>query len=73
MEEKGETLSGPMLREKRKRSKHDFGIPDEMGVTDWIASFPPLHFEDLQYQRIRHAYTGSLRREKGEKLQNHSM
>lgn len=41
MKEKGETLSGPMLREKRKRSEYDFGIPDEMGVTDWIASFPP--------------------------------
>ncbi len=41
MMEKGETVSGPMLREKRKRFEDLFKVPDDerLGGDGWISSF----------------------------------
>jgi hypothetical protein len=41
MEEKGETVNGPMLQEKRKRFEDEFSIPEESRLIGdgWIAPF----------------------------------
>ncbi|KAG6811566.1 hypothetical protein H0H87_010344, partial [Tephrocybe sp. NHM501043] len=41
MEAKGESVSGPMLREKRKRYKEEFEVPDDQCLLSdgWISSF----------------------------------
>ncbi|KIN95258.1 hypothetical protein M404DRAFT_34310 [Pisolithus tinctorius Marx 270] len=41
MEEKGETINGPMLWEKRKRFEDEFNIPEERRLTGdgWISPF----------------------------------
>jgi hypothetical protein len=41
MEEKRETVTGPMLREKRKRFEEDFNVPENECLTGdgWVTSF----------------------------------
>jgi hypothetical protein len=41
MNERGETVTGPMLQEKRRRFEHLFDIPKEQQLTGdgWLALF----------------------------------
>ncbi|KIJ04375.1 hypothetical protein PAXINDRAFT_122841 [Paxillus involutus ATCC 200175] len=59
MEGKGETVNGPMLREKRRRFEDEFGVPEEKRLTGdgWIAPFCRA-YKIKEYRR--HGEAGSV-------------
>jgi hypothetical protein len=54
MEEKGETVNGPMLLEKRQRFEKSFSIPDEQCLQGdgWIASFCKMYASALMDREV---------------------
>ncbi|KIK30819.1 hypothetical protein PISMIDRAFT_6145 [Pisolithus microcarpus 441] len=59
MEENGEHVTGPMLREKRQRFEGLLGVPEEERLTGdgWVASFTKTYH--LQ-ERRRHGEAASV-------------
>ncbi|KAH7925285.1 DDE-domain-containing protein [Leucogyrophana mollusca] len=59
MEEKGETVNGPMLREKRTRFEDELQVPEEQRVRSegWVASFCKA-YKIKEYRR--HGEAGSV-------------
>jgi hypothetical protein len=59
MDERGETVTGPMLQEKWRRFEHLFDIPEEQQLTGdgWLASFKKT-YKLKEYQR--HGEAGSV-------------
>ena len=59
MEDKAEHVSGPMLREKRKRFEDLLGVPEEERLTGdgWVASFTKTYH---LRERQRHGEAASV-------------
>ncbi|KAG6839709.1 hypothetical protein H0H87_000214 [Tephrocybe sp. NHM501043] len=59
MEAKGESVSGPMLREKRKRYEEEFEVPDNQCLLSdgWISSFCQTY---KIKEHCRHGEAGSV-------------
>ena len=59
MEEKGETVNGPMLREKRRRFEGEFNVPENERLSGegWVASFCKA-YKIKEYRR--HGEAGSV-------------